>query len=164
VRSVVRSFAFILPALLFPLGGVVAATKTATFVVQAQVVADCAIVAADLNFGSVGVLTANNDAQTSVTCTCSSTTPYSLGLNAGTATGSTVTNRLLANGASTLQYQLYRDSARTQVWGNTIGTDVTTGTGTGNGQTYVVYGRVPVQSATPAPGTYTSTLTVTVTF
>ncbi|MCE3520182.1 spore coat protein U domain-containing protein, partial [Escherichia coli] len=35
--------------------------------------------------------------------------------------------------------------------------------GSGAAQPYTVYGRVPVQT-TPAPGTYTDTITVTVTY
>jgi len=62
-----------------------------------------------------------------------------------------------------LGFQLYSDSAHTQVWGNTIGTNTVTGTGTGTAQTLTVYGRVPQQS-TPAAGTYTSTITATITF
>jgi spore coat protein U-like protein len=37
------------------------------------------------------------------------------------------------------------------------------GTGNGAGQTITIFGRVPAQT-TPAPGTYTDTVTVTVTY
>jgi spore coat protein U-like protein len=37
------------------------------------------------------------------------------------------------------------------------------GTGIGSSQNYTVYGRVQAQT-TPAPGTYTDTITVTVTY
>jgi spore coat protein U-like protein len=36
-------------------------------------------------------------------------------------------------------------------------------TGNGADQTFTIYGRVPAQT-TPAPGTYTDTVTVTVTY
>jgi spore coat protein U-like protein len=58
---------------------------------------------------------------------------------------------------------LYRDSARSLTWGQTVGTDTAAGTGTGAAQTLTVYGRVAPQN-TPAAGTYTSTVTATVTF
>ncbi|WP_409528142.1 spore coat protein U domain-containing protein [Rhizobium sp.] len=38
-----------------------------------------------------------------------------------------------------------------------------TGTGTGSPQTLTVYGRVPAQN-TPAPGTYSDTVVVTVSY
>jgi len=141
-----------------------AATKTATFLVQAQIVADCTVAATNLDFGTIGLLSANTDAATTLTVTCSNTSTYNVGLNAGTGTGSTIPNRLLANGAATLQYQLYLTSARNTVWGNTVSTDTQGGTGNGQAQTLTVYGRVPIQAITPAPGTYTSTITATITF
>jgi len=155
-----------LPAVCMFLGasGASAATKTTTFLVQAQITADCSITANDLNFGSLGVLSANNDATTTLTATCSNTTPYNVGLNAGSVAGSTVATRLLGNGTATLAFQLYRDAARTQVWGITVGTDTSSGTGTGSAQTMQVYGRIPSQANTPAPGTYSSTITVTITY
>jgi len=49
------------------------------------------------------------------------------------------------------------------VWGNTIGTNTVASTGTGAAQSFTVYGRIPSQT-TPAPATYTDTITVTVTY
>jgi spore coat protein U-like protein len=49
------------------------------------------------------------------------------------------------------------------VWGNTVGTDTVAATGSGAAQSYTVYGRITAQT-TPAPGTYTDTITVTVTY
>jgi spore coat protein U-like protein len=59
--------------------------------------------------------------------------------------------------------QWYTDSGRTIVWGNTVGTDTVSATGNGASQSYTVFGRVPAQT-TPAPATYTDTITVTVTY
>ena len=64
---------------------------------------------------------------------------------------------------ATVSYNLYRDAARTQEWGTTVGTNTGTGAGNGQIQTIPVYGRVAPQ-ATPAPGVYTDTITITVTF
>jgi|SRR5271165_1854374 len=94
---------------------------------------------------------------------CTNTTPYNIGLDAGTATGATVTTRKMTNGAATVSYLLYSGSGRTTNWGNTIGTDTVAATGSGTGQSYTVYGRVPAQS-TPAPAAYAETITVTVTY
>ena len=64
-------------------------------------------------------------------------------------------------GSETISYQLYRDAARTLVWGNTLNTDTKGGTGAGTTQNHDVFGRVPAQT-TPSPGTYTDTIVVTV--
>jgi spore coat protein U-like protein len=69
----------------------------------------------------------------------------------------------MTSGGATVNYTLYSDSGRTTIWGNTVGTNTVAATGNGTGQNYTVYGRVSSQT-TPAPGTYTDTITVTVTY
>jgi spore coat protein U domain-containing protein, fimbrial subunit CupE1/2/3/6 len=71
--------------------------------------------------------------------------------------------RKMTSGGANVTYSLYTDTGRTTVWGNTVGTDTVAATGNGASQSYTVFGRVPSQS-TPAPGTYTDTITVTVTY
>jgi spore coat protein U-like protein len=133
-------------------------TTTASFTVTMTLNASCTIVStATLNFGSQGVLTANVDQTTTLQVQCTNTTPYNIGLDAGTGSGATVTTRKLTSGANTVNYSLYSDSGRTTVWGNTVGTTVSA-TATGAAQSYAIYGRVPSQT-TPAPGTYTDTIT-----
>ncbi|OYR19401.1 spore Coat Protein U domain protein [Brucella thiophenivorans] len=66
-------------------------------------------------------------------------------------------------GGATITYSLYRNAARDTVWGDTTGTNTLAGTGTGAAQQLTVYGRVPPQN-TPAPGTYTDTVTATITY
>lgn len=141
-----------------------AATKTATFTVMAVVISDCDIRSApNMNFGDVGAAAQPVDAITTLGIICTPGTPYTISLSAGDAGGSTIENRRMANGAETLQYQLYRDELFTQVWGETVGTDTAGATGTGVEQQMVVYGRVPVQTL-PAPGTYQSLVTVTMSY
>src|SRR6478672_3237808 len=141
-----------------------AATATSTFTVQVSITATCLINSAStLNFGTQGVLAANVDQTSTIQVTCTNTTPYNIGLNAGTGTGATVAVRKMTSGANTVNYTLYSNSGRTTVWGNTVGTDTVAATGNGSAQSYTVYGRVPSQAA-PAPGTYTDTITITVTY
>ncbi|WP_227243438.1 Csu type fimbrial protein [Paraburkholderia caribensis] len=143
-----------------------AATRQTTFTVTLTLQTDCQIAATNLNFGTSGVIAANIDQTSTLTVTCSNGAPYTVGLDAGSVTGSTVANRLLGGTGTpvpTVAYQLYRDSARSLTWGQTAGTDTAAGTGTGAAQTLTVYGRVAPQN-TPAAGTYTSTVTATVTF
>jgi spore coat protein U-like protein len=131
--------------------------------VTATVVSNCALSVANLNFGSMSTLASNADTTGSITITCTNTTPYNIGLNAGTGTGATVAARKMTKGAATIVYSLYKDSARSSVWGNTVGTNTAGGTGIGSAQTSTVFGRVPPQSV-PAPGTYNDTIVVTATF
>ena len=140
------------------------ATATTTFTVQITLQASCIINSAGtLNFGTAGVLSANVDATSTISVQCTNTTPYTISLNPGTGSGATVAARLMTFSSTTVTYSLYRDASRTLVWGQTIGTDTVAGTGNGSAQAYTVYGRVPAQT-TPAPATYTDTITVTVTY
>jgi spore coat protein U-like protein len=140
-----------------------AATKTATFNVTATVVDDCTISADHLDFGDVGILSSNVDADANIRVLCTQGTDYTIALDAGSGTGSTIQDRHMANGTDTLKYQMYRDAARVQVWGDNPGTDTEGGEGNGNEQVLTIYGRVPVQPA-PAPGSYISTVTATITY
>jgi spore coat protein U-like protein len=145
-------------------GAAYASTTTSTFTVQATIQAQCLINSAStLDFGTQGVLSANVDQQSTIAVQCTNTTPYNIGLNAGTGTGATVATRKLTSGGATINYTLYSDSAHTTVWGNTVSTDTVAATGTGASVNFTVYGRIPAQS-TPAPGSYTDTITVTVTY
>jgi spore coat protein U-like protein len=142
-----------------------AATATTTFQVKLTIQSQCTIVSVSaLDFGTNGVINANIDQGNTLNVQCTNTTPYNIGLNAG-ANGGTIATRLMKGGPSneTIAYSLYSNPARTTVWGETIGTDTVTGTGNGASQPYPIYGRVPAQT-TPAPGNYTDTITVTVTY
>ncbi|MHA1553068.1 MAG: spore coat protein U domain-containing protein, partial [Alphaproteobacteria bacterium] len=57
----------------------------------------------------------------------------------------------------------FSDIGRATNWGDTIDTDTVADTGDGTTQNFTIYGRVPVQT-TPAPATYTDTVTITVTY
>jgi spore coat protein U-like protein len=141
-----------------------AATATSTFTVQVAIQATCTINSAStLDFGTQGVLAANVDQTSTIQVTCTNTTPYNIGLNAGTGSGATVAVRKMTSGGATINYSLYTDAGRGTVWGNTVSTDTQAGTGNGAAQNYTVYGRIPAQT-TPAPGNYADTITVTVTY
>jgi spore coat protein U-like protein len=96
---------------------------------------------------------------------CTSGTPYAAALNVGSGGGSFAT-RTIANGGNTLNYNLFRDAARSQVWGDGSGSTFTvSGTGSGllSANNLTVYGEIAIAQDKP-PGTYTSTVTVTVTY
>jgi spore coat protein U-like protein len=142
--------------------GVSTATSTTTFAVTAQVSTTCFVTANNLNFGAyTGV---QLDGTSTLAATCSNGTPYNLGLNQGTHTGATVTTRAMTGlPPGFLNYSLFQDAARTINWGNTVGTDTVAGAGTGSVQSFTVFGRIPAAQF-PGAGSYSDTITVTLTF
>jgi spore coat protein U-like protein len=141
-----------------------AATATGTFAVSMTIQSSCVLTSSSgIAFGTTGVLSANTDTTGTLGVQCTTTTPYTVALDAGAGTGASTATRKLTASGSTIDYALYRDSARTLTWGNVQGTDTVGGTGNGSTQTLTVYGRVPSQ-ATPAAGSYTDTVNVTITY
>lgn len=142
----------------------VASTATSTMAVSATVVASCTVATTSMSFGTYNSATLSGTA--TVTATCSNTTPYNVGLNAGTANGATVTTRAMfvsGTPAVVLNYGLYSNSGHTTNWGMTVGTDTVSGTGNGSGQAITIYGQIPA-SQLVAPGSYTDTITATITY
>jgi spore coat protein U-like protein len=98
-----------------------------------------------------------------VNVNCDNGTPYTIRLSAG---GGSFSPRRMANGAHTLDYNLYTDTARTTVWGDGIaaGTVSVSSSGTGATVDHPVYGRIPGSQTSAYIGGYTDTITVTLTF
>jgi spore coat protein U domain-containing protein, fimbrial subunit CupE1/2/3/6 len=138
------------------------ATATTTFAVTATIQATCVVSATPMAFGTYTAVVATSTSTVSVTCT--NTTPYNVGFNAGLATGATVTTRKMTGPAGALLgYVLTSDAAHAVNWGQTIGTDTVTGTGNGSAQVLTVYGQVAAGQYL-APGAYTDTITATITY
>ena len=139
-----------------------AQTATTTFRVTAKVQAVCEITATDLTFGTYTSQGATPlQATTLLRATCTPGSTYNVGLNEGTSPGATVNARKMVSGAQALNYQLYSDTSRTTIWGNTTGTDTVTGVGTGLAVDHTVFGAVPAAQVVPA-GDYSDTITVRV--
>jgi len=138
--------------------------QSTTFNVTTSVGEACSVTASDMGFGAYDPLSATNtDATTTLGVTCTLTTTYDVGLDAGTGTGATTTVRVMEFGANTLNYAMYQETGRTTIWGENVGVDTVSGTGTGSSQALTIYGRIPaLQSVTP--GAYADLITVTVTF
>jgi len=132
----------------------------------------CSVAATAVGFGTYDPLAATALSSTgTVTVTCSGTAlltvPVTVSLNAGM--WGTFAARSAASGASRLGYNLYRDPAETQIWGDgSSGTSTVAlsvfilviGTGSSSA---TVYGLVP-NGQDVAPGTYTDTITATVSY
>jgi len=145
-----------------PLSRATAATATTTFSVTAEVVTTCAITATNMAFGNYSGV--QLDSTATLNATCSTGTPYTIGLGAGTGTGATIaTRKMRGPTAEELNYTLSQDAGHTINWGDTIGTDTVPGTGNGAAQPHTVFGRIPA-SQFIASGAYSDTIAVTLTF
>jgi spore coat protein U-like protein len=150
-------------------GAAHSATTTTTFAVTATVQSTCTATATALAFGNytpgAGALTKTS----TISVKCTKNTPYTVALNAGTTTGGTLAQRLMANGASTLQYNLYTTAAMGTVFGDGTGSTATspgTGAGVATANSVTVYGQLPDSTTNQAaiPGGYSDTVTVIVTY
>jgi len=146
---------------LIPINTSSGATNTSTFQVTATVVSSCTVTATSLAFGNYTL--AQLDSSSTITATCTNGTTYTIGLDAGIFAGATTTTRRMTGPSVTgLSYSLFSDFGRTTNWGNATGSWVS-GTGTGAAQVLTVYGRIG-EKQNALIGSYTDTVTVTVTF
>ncbi len=145
---------------------VVSARATrAPFVVRVQNNSSCNVSTTDMDFGNQTSLAVDRTAINSIAVTCTPGVQYTVGMSNGSSGGTSPINRLMAKPATTqkITYGIYRNAARTQQWGATIGTNTTAGVGTGVTQNYTAYGRIPAQTTPPA-GSYSDVVVVTVTY
>ncbi len=118
----------------------------------------------NVNFGNYDVFgSANVDSTGSIQIRCTGNpSSWVLTLDKG-ANSSTYFPRNMINAGTLLNYNLYSDSGRTQVWGDgTGGTFTVSGSGSGT-FTNTVYGRIPPSQDARA-GLNTDTVVITVNF
>lgn len=161
MRSLRLALAALAAALAAP---ALAQTATANLAVTATVTTTCTITTSPVAFTPYDpVAAAAVDAQGGVTVTCTSGSPWWIGLGAGGGGPAAGVSRSMSLNASRLGYELYTDSGRTAIWGNTQPTGFL-GTGSGAVQATPVYGRIAAgQTAVPA-GNYADTVVATVNF
>lgn len=142
-----------------------ASSATGTMGISATVLSACVVTSNSLAFGNYNPTSASpTDATSTFDVLCTAGTSYSVGLNAGTKAGATVTTRQMSSGGNVLSYSLYSDSSRNTNWGNTPGTDTPSPTTAGVlPSTFTVYGRIPAQQNVQA-GSYADTVTITVSY
>lgn len=143
-----------------------AATAQTTLAVAAVVVQTCIAAATPIVFGDYALLALDNTGVITVTCTPDVLT-YNVALGAGTGTGATTSARKMTYLTNTLNYALFRNSARTQNWGSTPGTDTVASsaatTDLGTIKTFTVYGRLLGAQAVGI-GAYADLVQVTVNY
>jgi spore coat protein U-like protein len=146
-----------------------AGTATTTFAVTATVQSTCSATATPLAFPAYTPGGGAQAANSTISIKCTKNSPYTVALSAGSTTGASETQRLMANGTNTLQYNLYTTAAFTTVMGDGTGGSVTTaGTGSGvaTANALTVYGQLPDSATNQAAvtGNYSDLITVTVTY
>lgn len=129
----------------------------------ATVAPQCNIVSTSPVSFIAGLLTSATTAIGAVNVQCTAGASYTVALDNGMNFSGT---RRVANAANTVfvPYQLYQDSGFSTPWGANQGVNTEAKTGTGLTQSLSVYGMIPAQATTPAPGSYSDTVVVTVTY
>jgi spore coat protein U-like protein len=152
-------------------------TWTRTFVVLGVLVgvfyaseafaqASCTISATSVNFGSYNVFNGtalNSTGRITYRCNASAAN-VSISLSKGAS--STYNPRTLRKGAEPLNYNLYRNAARTNIWGDgTGGTSVYTRADPPNNSNVnvTIYGRIPAGQDVSA-GSFSDTIAATINF
>jgi spore coat protein U-like protein len=143
-----------------------AASTTTTFNVTASVISSCAVGATNLAFGNYDPLSVVDKlGTTNVSVTCSLLAPFNVGISIGTNGTSVTARKMLITGGGTdkLNYSLFQDVLLSTNWGNTVGTDTLAAAGIGVAVPIPVYGVIPA-GQNVSVGSYTDTVTVTVTY
>ena len=127
----------------------------------------CWITITSVNFGSYDIFSsAPTDSTGAVSIYCNQENIITVSIGPSITSGSFNPRQMrLSAGNDLMDYNLYRDASRTQIWGDgTGGTFTASGNvarkGTAN---YTVYGRIPAGQDISA-GLYMETLTVTLTW
>ncbi len=120
----------------------------------------CSLGASNVAFGEFSGSSTTSVGSITVVCIGSGNSTYLLTLSTGSS-GSYLSRHMM-NSANILSYNLYKDPAFTQVWGDgTAGTTDVAGLASGPEAAIVpVYGKVPNQTV-PAAGLYSDTIVAT---
>lgn len=148
--------------MLLAVSGAFAQSATRTFGVSASILNGCTISALNVDFGAYSGQATSPAVDTlgQITVTCANGNAWDVRLDNGLNASGGQRRMQRTTGAGLLTYELYKNAARTQRWGNN-NADRLTGIGTGVAQQLPVYARLPGAQAVPF-GPYQDTITVTV--
>lgn len=136
---------------------------TGTLPVSLNLNTSCTLRTTPLDFGTAVILTFPIDSTARIALECAPGTAYSVGIDDGRNFNGN--RRMYAGGTGLFRYvnyQVYRNAARTLVWGQGAGQTVTGVIPAGGRTELTAYGRVPFNVVLPTG--YVDTLTVTLTF
>jgi spore coat protein U-like protein len=131
----------------------------------------CRVSTSGAPFGSFDVIgNESRDTLVSLTMSCTGkigeSARYTIALSQGTNTSVT---RAMRSGVRRLRYNLYSDSARTQIWGDgasgssTVGGSLTIGASPTT-RVFTIYGRIPDSQQVAEAGAYMDSLSVLVSY
>ncbi|MEG1679267.1 MAG: spore coat U domain-containing protein, partial [Stenotrophomonas sp.] len=145
----------------FPLLGGAGQSQFIFGPVSAQVPSACLIsIATDLDFGSTTRLDTPRDQASLIRMRCATDVAWTMTLNNGNNPDNG--QRRMASNGNYLPYELYRDPALLIPWGATPATGASD-VGENGDVSFTVYGGVFPHPA-PVPGSYSDTITVTLTY
>jgi spore coat protein U-like protein len=144
-----------------------AGSASAGLPISASVVANCTITTSPVAFGAYDPVAANAatdllaTGSVNVACTKGTAATIDLGNGGNFAAGS----RRMGSGTDFLNYALYKDAARTAVWGTGLagGTTMAYTAATKASTTVTVYGTVP-QAQDVTVGAYSDTVLATISY
>ncbi|WP_426701654.1 Csu type fimbrial protein [Rhodanobacter sp. Col0626] len=123
--------------------------------------AGCSLAATGVAFGNYDFLSPTDlEGVGNIQVQCDAVASYTITLSQGYGLFDA---RRMMSGAHQLSYNLYSDAARTIIWGDGIDGITQVVGGNDAGQTYPVYAKAPAGQS-PYVGTYTDSITVTLTF
>lgn len=133
---------------------------------------NCTVASTSTAFGLYdAVATSPNETSSTISVTCGALVlggliSYQIRLSKGNST--TYVNRKLINGVNPINYNIYADAGRTQIWGDTTeGTVEVTDSYLlsllSTTRQYTAFGRIPTGQFVPS-GTYNDTIVVTIIF
>lgn len=121
----------------------------------------CSVSTRNINFGSYDVFNNSSTESTgNIIVSCDSSAGYTISLSTG---GGTFLNRVLSFGSYLLNYNLYIDPARSNVWGDGSGGTLMVSSVTLTTSNHIVYGRIPARQ-NAFPGNYMDNVNVTISF
>ncbi len=146
-----------------------AATANSTMAVTTRLQSSCRASVTALAFPPYTPGGGARNANTAIRVRCTRGTSFTVSLDAGSTGGGTYAQRLMGSAAGLLQYNLYTNSARSRIFGDGTASTFTrggTGAGLATARTVTVYGRLPDSAANrlAVPGSYTDTITVSVSY
>lgn len=140
-------------------------TTSSTFNVTGTIEATCTVIAENHQFGAIAIPTPEDvpiDSISAIRVTCPPSVGYTVSLSFGNNPKGT--QRRMNWSGNLINYNLYVDTTRTSIWGDGTGNSaVLAGGGTGTEQRFSVFGRIQPKQSGP-PGTYSDTITVTITY
>lgn len=136
-----------------------------TMAIRADVRRTCNFAVLPMMFGMVSVTRPRADAEASVIIDCTPDTAYRVTMDNGqNFRGGTrrMANPLARRATAFLDYEIYRDAARTRRWGATLAASVSGVAPAGGRVVLYAYGRTADRRS--AAGAYQDVITVTLTF